>query len=460
MKKYLVIMLVLMMVATSVLTGCKSTDSDGAGGEAKTEESKNDSKAEDTTEDKTEEKTADEVVEIRVSWWGSETRHANTLNAITKFEEMNPNIKVIPEYQGWDGYKDKLTAQVLAGNAPDVFSCIGEWYPELLQAEALNDLTGDIDVSGHNPRYVEACSIDGSMYGVNLSVNGKVIIANKTLLDELGVEMLQEPYTWEDLADKFAEVYEKSGGAIYGAPDFSVNIGGMGYPMFADYAKAALGAEGPIPFDNEKYTMTQDQIQAYYQFWDDLRATNGVAPADVSAMNDFSANSLLVQRVVAFESNFSGTFARFQDQMKDELVMIPFPVGENGENADSARPGIILSVFDKSEQKEAAIKFVDFMTNTKEAALELKTCRGVLPTEVQRNALIEEEGVLSENDIKVMEVVNQIMERDLNQFYAGPVGNGELGTIFVEAGQEIAFGKITVAEGAEKFMEQVGKLAD
>ena len=146
--------------------------------------------------------------------------------------------------------------------------------------------------------------------------------------------------------------------------------------------------------------------------------------------------------------------------MKDELVMLPFPVGTNGENADVARPGIILSVFDKSEHKEAAIRFLDFMTNAKEAALALKTCRGVLPTEVQRTALLVEDGVLSDNDIKVMEVVDKIMARELHAFYTGPVGNSELDTIFIESGQEIAFGKISVADGAENFMKQVEKLSN
>lgn len=443
-KGILAVLLIGILVITGVLSGC-------------TQQNTVNNDAQSTNE--AGQKDNNEKIEMRMSWWGSETRHNATLEAIKLYEEKNPNVKIIPEYQGWDGYRSKLIAQAMAGNAPDIFSCIGEWYPELLQAEAIADITGMVDVSGHNPKYVEACSVDGKMYGVNLSVNGKVLIANKTLLDEYGIKMLQEPYTWEDLANKFNEVYEKSGGKVYGAPDFSVNVDGMGWPMFSDYVNTKLSYDGPIPFDNEKYTFTKQQVQEYYQFYENLRKTNGVAPADVSAINDFSANSLLLKRMVAFESNFAGTFGRFQDQTKDELVMLPYPVGPNGETADIARPGIILSVFKDSKHIEEAAKFIDFFTNSPEAAKVLKTSRGVLPTEVQRKALLESGDLLSDNDKKVMKVVDEIMKRELKAFYMGPVGNSELQVIFPEIGQEIAFGKITVEEGAKKFMEQVEKLS-
>ena len=457
MKKVSLIMMALTMVIVMALSGCSGSDSNN--------DSSNDNGA-NTSEESTggdngsESKSNGEVTEIRVSWWGSEARHTNTLEAISKFEELNQDIKVVPEYQGWEGYRDKLIAQVLGGNAPDVYSTIGEWYGELLAGDALADITDKVDVSGHNPKYVEACSVDGKMYGVNLSVNGKVIVMNKTLMDELGVELLQDPCTWDDLAAKSKEIYEKSNGEVYGIPDLSVNNEGMGFPVFPDYAISVLGVEGPIPYDNENYTITEEQIRSFYQWWEDQREANTVAPADVSTINDFSANSLLLQRQTAMEVNYAGTFSRYQDQTEDEYVMIPFLVGENGKAADDARPGIIMSVYEQSDKKEAAIRFLDFMTNSEEAALALKTSRGVLPTEVQRNALINTEGVLTENDVKVMEVVDKIMARDLRTFYSGPTGNAELSSIFVEIGQEIAFDSLTVEEGAKKYMERIAELAE
>lgn len=403
--------------------------------------------------------TGNEKIEMRLSWWGSEARHNSTLEAIKLYEEANPNVKIVPEYQGWDGYKSKLIAQVMAGNAPDIYSTITEWFPELVQADGMADLTGKVDVSGHNPQYVEASSMDGKMYGVNLSVNGMVLIQNNSLLEELGVAPLGNIYTWDDLVNKFQEVSDKSAGKVYGAPDFTANVDGMGFDLFKYYGYSKLGVQGAFPFDNDNYTFTKDQIQDYLQFFADLRETKAVAPPELSAINDFSANSMLIKRMAAYEINYAGTFERFQEQTQDNLTMVPLPVGPNGEVGDLSRPGLLFTVFQKSPHIDQATDFIDFFTNTPEAAAVLKNSRGVLPTTVQRNALIQSEDLLSDTDKKVMAIVDDILMRELKLSYAGPIGNSELQLILPEISQKIAFNKATVEEGAEEFMKQVEKLA-
>lgn len=396
-------------------------------------------------------------IELRVSWWGSETRHSATLEAIKVYEALHPEIKIIPEYQGWDGYQNKLKAQVMAGNAPDVFSCISEWYGELIAADGLADITGLVDVSGHNAKYVEACSYDGKMYGVNLSVNAKAIYQNVTLLEELGISPLKEPYTWENMAAKFKEVNVKSGGDKYGISDYSVNADGMGFLLFQDYGYTKLSVSDAFPYDNDGFTFSADQIKDYLGYFADLRNENGVAPPEMSAINDLSANSLLIKRNTAFEINWAGSFYNYQDQMKDNLIMAPLPIGANGETGDAARPGIVFSVFRKSKNTEEAAAFIDWFTNSKKAAIILKTCRGVLPTVTQRSSLMESTE-LSETDKKVMAIMNQIMQRDFKVSYAGPSGNRGLQSILPQIGQKIAFNRISIDAAVKEFMNEVKKL--
>src|SRR5690625_2032825 len=52
-----------------------------------------------------------EETTIRVAWWGDQERHDMTLEVIELFEELNPGIKVQPEYTGWDGYWERLNTQ-------------------------------------------------------------------------------------------------------------------------------------------------------------------------------------------------------------------------------------------------------------------------------------------------------------------------------------------------------------
>ncbi len=399
-----------------------------------------------------------ENVEIRFSWWGSEERHQATLKAIELFQGSNPNIKIVPEYSGYDGYQNKLTAQIAGGNAPDVFSSVAEWIPQQLSADALLDLSGLIDVSGQNKDIMAACSVDGKLYAINLAVNAQAYLYNKTQLDKYGIALPAEKYTWDDMAEKFKEIAQKSNGKLYGAVDSSV-----AFEIFPYFGYTYLGATEPFPYDNEKLTLTADQVKAYYKYWADLRAAKAVAPPEISYASDDSANSLAVKGTAAFVPIYTASFARFQSQTKDELGMIRLPLGKNGETGDNARPGITLSVFKKSKNQDAAVKFIDFFANSPEAAKVLKTTRGVLPTEAQRQAVMSTDGLLTADDKKVVETTDIVMKDRLKPFYPGPNGMAEVfgwKKLMEKVGQEIAFGKINIDQGAEKFISEANKIIE
>lgn len=74
------------------------------------------------------EKAEGEPVELRISWWGSDARHEATLKVLDLFMEKHPNIKVTAEYQGFDGYHDKLMTQISSGTEPDVFQLDNNVY--------------------------------------------------------------------------------------------------------------------------------------------------------------------------------------------------------------------------------------------------------------------------------------------------------------------------------------------
>ena len=62
----------------------------------------------------------DVKAEMRMIWWGSQTRHDYTQAAIKVFEEKYPNITITPEYLAWDGYWEKCAAMGASKNLPDL----------------------------------------------------------------------------------------------------------------------------------------------------------------------------------------------------------------------------------------------------------------------------------------------------------------------------------------------------
>lgn len=80
-------------------------------------------------------------IELRMTWWGSQTRHDLTTKVIQLFEEKHPGITIKPEYSGWDGYFDKLTTQVAGSNAPDIIQMDYAFLTDFARRGALLDLT-------------------------------------------------------------------------------------------------------------------------------------------------------------------------------------------------------------------------------------------------------------------------------------------------------------------------------
>lgn len=448
MKKILVTFMIAIMTISMVGCGNKETSSSNSLDTQKKQDSAS------TKQNGAEE----EIIELRVAWWGSEARHEATLEAIKVFEEQNSGIKILPEYQGWEGYSDKLLAQMAGSSAPDVFQTIAEWLPIHRASDSLLELNGKVDVSGQDQAVMEALTVDEKIYGVNISLNTWAYIVNETLLEKYGVDLPEVGYTWDDLADKFREIVEKSDGEVYGSVDSSV-----AFEVFPVFGFTKLGAMEPFPADNDQLTFTEEQVKAYYEYWAELREEGVVAPPDISVVSDNSSNSLVVKGVAAFVPDYTSGFGRLQSQTKDKLTMIPMPRGNNGEIGDIGRPGLAFSVYKNSEAKDAAIAFVDFMTNNEEAAKALKTSRGVLPTKVQRDVLMSTEGVLTDIDRKVFEVTGIAAEAGMRRFYPGPKGYSEVfgwTKLMEKIGQEIAFNKISIDEGVAKFIDEAQQIIE
>ncbi|HRR78133.1 MAG TPA: extracellular solute-binding protein, partial [Ruminococcus sp.] len=58
---------------------------------------------------------------------GGDDRHEATLNAIKLWEERHPEITIIPEYGGWDGWTEKVTSQLSGGTEPDIMQINYDW---------------------------------------------------------------------------------------------------------------------------------------------------------------------------------------------------------------------------------------------------------------------------------------------------------------------------------------------
>lgn len=126
-------------------------------------------------------------------------------DAIALFEEQNPGIKV--EYVSGilkEDYPEWLSEQLILGKAPDVFLVPGEYFNDLAEIGALKNLSELIEAdTGFEEEafYSSAFAYgmyDEGQYALPYECAPKLMFVNKTILNNEGLEIPKEDWTWDD----------------------------------------------------------------------------------------------------------------------------------------------------------------------------------------------------------------------------------------------------------------------
>lgn len=139
---------------------------------------------------------------LRFATWNTSPESIAINQAIaTKFEEANPGVKVQIELYG-DGFDDKLTAAMGAGNPPDLMYM---WnYPAYHQSlmpldEMIARDAAELDLADIPAGLMNGGLIDGRIYGMPVGFTTHVIFYNRDLFAAAGVAEPQPGWSWADL---------------------------------------------------------------------------------------------------------------------------------------------------------------------------------------------------------------------------------------------------------------------
>lgn len=128
---------------------------------------------------------------LTLSWWGGDTTHNATLEAIKAFEAAYPGIKVESAYASWDGWEEKMAIAFVAGTAQDVNQVNWNWITQYdgdgTTFLDLNDYADVIDMTQIDNAYLEMCQIAGTQAAVPISMTGRIFYWDKTSFDEAGI---------------------------------------------------------------------------------------------------------------------------------------------------------------------------------------------------------------------------------------------------------------------------------
>ncbi|MDX1993596.1 MAG: sugar ABC transporter substrate-binding protein [bacterium] len=160
---------------------------------------------------------AQEDVTLRYFTFSAAPDYLEELDAIiAAFQEENPGITIEVTTAPFADYFTLLQADVVSGDAPDVFELNYENFVTYAANDTLLDisdyLTGD---APYYPRALEAFQYEGSQLALPETFSTVLLFYNADLFDQAGVEYPTAEWTWED-ATAAAESIRALGDDVWG----------------------------------------------------------------------------------------------------------------------------------------------------------------------------------------------------------------------------------------------------
>jgi len=388
----------------------------------------------------------DEPVELRITWWGGDSRHEVTNAAIDLFEEEHPNITVVRDFGGFDGYLDKVTTQYAGKNSPDVIQLYNDVLREFSSRGQLFDLNeavaaGNLSLDGWPQDVIDMNTIDGSLNALTFGVSTHAFIFDETKSAELGVAIPEAGYTWDDLADYATAISKASGGSTSGVTDLS-----QGYQVFEVWAKQ----NGEEFLDADGLAFTQGTLEDFWQYWADLRAAGGATAPDVTTEYFGTPYDAVVAGVATSTFLFANQYAGVQANTPNALAIDRMP-SEAKNPGQYLRAAMNLAVSSQSKHPQEAAMLIDFLLNS-EAANEILGIDRGLPS--NGNVVAAATAKVDEVTAKANAIIEAVRKDGAPAPVPAPTGAAAVNTLFQEFAQQVQFGQKSVKDAAAEFMAQ------
>ncbi len=391
---------------------------------------------------------AEDADQVTLSFWSWLPTTDQSEEMIAEFEKQNPDIKIDYTRTEQDDYFEKLQVAMASGTGPDLFGlttgAMTEQYAPFAE-----------DMSGLGDEYwsdwkdtisetaVEQCTTeDGTVVGMPLLVAGMTdLLYNKTLMDECGIEKV--PTTYEELKDAAAKAKEKGYVCVAaGAADDWVNSDWF-VQISNEFEEGAVyeAEKGERPWTDQCFV---DTMTAWQNLFNDGIFEDGAL--GVATYPDARDQYFFARKSVFFltgswhlgptspsNSEIQGTEIGNQG---DVIGMSVFPsMSEDGTICGTSGVDTMVAVNKDCKEKEAAMKFVQFMADGDGQQYWVNQLQGA-PVSKNISYTGTVDGELQQQSID-----------EVNSYVSNAVGNRKLSNSEVETAIQVAMQN--VAAGAD-----------
>jgi len=302
--------------------------------------------------------------QITLEWWQFWTDQAikpTIESMVAEFESANPTIKVNLSDLTWANGHEKIVIAFSSETAPDIIELGSDWVPEFSSSGQLASLESYLGLDSNQYYGWQPAIWDSSIYAVPWILGTRVIYINRTLMTRAGYEENYAPANWPQMKELCYKI-DSLGKEIYGFGSNSAEK----HRLYKKWMPFLWSHEGRIISEDGKYSViSSDKAYNALIFYKDLNDSCSMIDTQRRLEDAFLDGKI----GVVISGDWLLKRIEKENRKIDFLTStIPGPLYPG----KSFMGGEYLAVNEKSNYKEAAYKFIRFITNKEN---QLKFCK-------------------------------------------------------------------------------------
>lgn len=313
---------------------------------------------------------------LTFSWWGGDSRHAATIDAIAAFQEKYPGIIVETTYGTWSGWEDSMATMFATNTAPDVNQINWNWITSYsADGKAfldLNQVSEVLDLSQYSQDALDQCVVVGELQAVPVSMTGRIFYWNKTTFDKAGIDV---PKSLEEL---------KAAGEI-----FKTKLGDAFYPIsLGEYDRMILmvyyleSVYGKPWVENNTLQYTEEEIATgleFIQSLEDCHATPSIQTILGDGADSLDKNPKWMNGTYAGIFEWDSSASKFSTALEDgqEFVVGDYFADMGDYHGGYSKVSLGFAISETCAHPKEAAMLLNFLLNEDEGTTIMGSERGI-----------------------------------------------------------------------------------
>ncbi|MFC7879018.1 ABC transporter substrate-binding protein [Isoptericola sp. NPDC057391] len=311
---------------------------------------------------------------------------AATEKIVGEWNDAHPDVQVEIVPTGWDGVYDKLITQFNGGAAPDIIHYEAASIVPFARDGYLADLSeymSDERRADIPSGVLESVTVDDQVIAYPTELQSYMVFANKTLLEDAGVEVpTGDTMTWDQLreiakATTKGDTYGLGWGLASPTAAFMSMAPGFGGEYFT-----GTGQDAQITIGDGEMALPELVDQMAYEDKSILPVT--LTQSGSEAIASFYAG----QTAMTVQGSYQA--ANIAKDAPKDLDWVALPPLAGPEGAGQAANPQTLSVNIDSEHVEQSAEFIEFFTDTENLAA-LNEADALIPATTSAQELLADE---------------------------------------------------------------------